>query len=270
MKSKNCSFAIPLFCLMILMHCGASLAASKPQVTAREVMERVKARDRGDDMTADIKVILTNRHGEKRSREMKTWRKDMEWGTKTRLLITAPPEIAGVGLLSWTYDDEDRDDLQWLYIPALKKVRMITSSEKGDYFMGTDFTYDDMDEDLSINDYDYKILEVYEQDGKTMYRVESIPKTEQTARKLGYGRIIHEIRGDIWMIVHSRMFDRKDRPLKHLDIPHINKINDIWTPNMLIMVNEQTSHSTVFEFSNLQYNSRLKDELFDRNYLDRE
>jgi outer membrane lipoprotein-sorting protein len=226
----------------------------------------VDERPDGDDRTAELYMLLTNKKGKQRERNVITYRKDEDEDSKTVMFFLEPADVKNTGFLTWSYDDESKDDDQWLYLPALKKVRRISSGNKSDYFMGTDFTYNDMG-DAEVDDYTHTLLGTEVIDGIECHHVEQLPKDDDVLKEQGYGRIEAWVRPDIWVLVKANFFDRKLKPLKELTVSDIEQIDGIWTPKTMIMKNLQTKHQTEFRFSNIHYNTGLDDSIFSQRSL---
>ena len=141
-----CVCVVLLFCLSVVSIHGAEL-------TGRDIMVKVDERPDGDEQRSVMKMTLINRRGKTRERSLLMYTKDYGKDSKSLMYFQSPGDVKGTGFLAWDYDYPKKDDDQWLYLPALKKSRRISSSSRNDYFMGTDFTYDDMgdrnvDEDI--------------------------------------------------------------------------------------------------------------------------
>lgn len=93
-------------------------------------------------------MTLINKRGAVRERKLISYSIDVGKEKKDRksiMFFQYPGDVKGTGFLTWDYDELNKDDDKWLYLPAIKKTRRISgSSAKQDYFMGSDFTYDDM------------------------------------------------------------------------------------------------------------------------------
>ena len=246
-------------------------AAELPTLDAHQVAVNVEERDEGTDEVADLEMVLVNDKGQERNRKVVAYRKDYTdnadgFDKKTVMFFKEPADVKDTGFLSWSYADPSKDDDQWLYPPALKKVRRISSSKKKDYFMGTDFTYDDMG-DRNVDDYTYTHLGTEVIDGVECYHLETLPKDAAIQKKTGYGRGEMWVRPDIWFIVKMKLFNEKKAFLKELTVSDIVQIDNIWTANTLKMVNEEEKHTTIFKFSNKKFNSGLDDEIFSERRL---
>jgi Protein of unknown function (DUF1329). len=120
-------------------------AAQMNAQTGRDIIQRVKDRPDGNTRYAEMQLTLIKKNGDKRERKMVSWAMDEGKDTKKIMFFTYPGDVKGTGFLTWDYDQAGKEDDKWLYLPAMKKTRRISgSSSKTDYFMGTDFTYDDM------------------------------------------------------------------------------------------------------------------------------
>ena len=93
---------------------------------------------------------LIDRRGKSRVRETMGYRRYYGEEKRTVLFYQSPTNVRGTGFLTYDYPNADTDDDQWLYLPALRKVRRISSSDRGDYFLGTDFTYEDIKKETRI------------------------------------------------------------------------------------------------------------------------
>lgn len=167
------------------------------------------------------------------------------------------------------YSDPDRDDDQWLYLPAARKVRRISSADRGDYFLGTDFTYDDMKNEtkVSATDYNHTTIGQEDVDGHPCYIVEGIPVDDETAKELGYGKTRAWIDADIWMVRKGEFWDIRGNPLKTMQSQDIREIDGVWTPHELTVKNHKTGHTTHFKFSDVDYETPVEDDVFTERAL---
>src|SRR5690606_29003066 len=110
--------------------------------------------------------------------------------TKILIKFLAPADVKGTSLLMFDY--EDQEDSQWIYMPALRKVRRIVSTEKGKNFMGSEFTNADMSKP-NLNDFNYKILGEATYEGKKCRKIEAIAKDDRIRQENGYSKKISYI-----------------------------------------------------------------------------
>jgi outer membrane lipoprotein-sorting protein len=165
----------------------------------------------------------------------------------------------------WDYDDADKDADQWLYLPAVGKVKRIASAEKGDNFMGSDFTYRDM-EGRDPDDYDQTIIgkEVY--DGDSCWVIESTP-IEGTDDD--YIRMKSWIVDETWVMRKAEFYDKKDELRKQLDTYDVELIDEIWTVKKMVMKDVKKKHQTEILVEDVEYNSGVPEENFTKRALQR-
>jgi outer membrane lipoprotein-sorting protein len=256
---------------LFITTCTLSSLAVQPalaleEIDAYQVILNEDEREDGDDRIADMEMVLINKRGQERLRKVVNYRKDYGEDDKSVMFFLEPADVKNTAFLSWNYDDAEKDDDQWLYLPALKKVRRISSSNRDDYFMGTDFTYTDMG-DREIDDYTYTHLEPEVIDGVECYHIERLPKDKDVMKETGYGRTEVWIRPDNWVMVKAVFYDKKLKLLKELTVSDIDQVDGIWTAHTLTMDNIQKKHKTIFNIDNVRYNTGLEDDLFSQRRI---
>ena len=150
---------------------------------ARQVADRPEA----DAAERHVRIVLTNRRGKVRERTATILRQRQADVRLTRITYTAPKSIRDTAFLSHDYDDLGQDS-RWFYLPAAQKVRRVPANSRGDYFLGTDFTYEDIQSELRFNldDYDFSAGQHTGRDDNTV-RLNGTPKSDAIAKQLGYG-----------------------------------------------------------------------------------
>ncbi|MDX8395833.1 MAG: outer membrane lipoprotein-sorting protein [Mariprofundaceae bacterium] len=268
MNKRNLSLII--FAVAILTGMGAVLSYSA-EITGLEIMQRVDHRDDGDDLIQTIHQKLIDKRGGVRERDMVAFRKDDGKDSKSISYFLKPANIRDTALLTYDYDGVgvERDDDQWLYLPALKKVRRISSSDRGDYFMGTDFTFEDIKQTPELEDYNWTLVGSEMIDGFDCWLVEGEPKTDDLKNSLGYSKTRGYIRKDIDVNVRTDYWDRKGQELKHFRMTELKQIDGIWTATQMVMENVQTKHRTEMTFSEQKYNSGISNRSFSERMLKR-
>ncbi len=228
------------------------------------IIKTINQQEDGESVSQRLKMTLIDKRGKERVRETIGYRKYFGKEKRTILFYSAPSNVKGTSFLTYDYPDKSKDDDQWLYLPALRKVRRISASDRGDYFLGTDFTYDDIKNERKVDaeDYHFKTLKEDAIDGLKSYLVEATPRTEIIAKELGYGRLLFWVRSDIWMITSAEYFDTKENPLKTFKAENIRLIDGIWTRHKLTVSNIKTGHTSIFTVSDVRYDSHIKDSLF--------
>jgi hypothetical protein len=240
-------------------------------ITGQEIAQKVHDRDEGDNYTANMKMILTDKNAKTRVRDLKTYTKYKGDDKLKLMFFLTPADVRNTAFLTYDYEDSDRDDDQWLYLPELKKVKRIASSDKSSSFMGSDFTYSDMTS-RNVQDYTYKIMKEPVVGGHKTWQMLVTPKTDKTIDETGYTKSIMFIRQDNFVIVQALHYIKAGKKLKYMKITSLQEIDGIWTTKKMQMITKKGKkklHKTIFEFSDIKYNQDLEESFFSTRTLER-
>jgi outer membrane lipoprotein-sorting protein len=246
------------------------LVAMAETPTGRQIMEWVDERDDGDDGVSDLEMILIDKRGNERVRSIRQYSKDKGEDTQGIMFFLTPADVKDTGFLSYDYDDPDKDDDQWLYLPALKKTKRIASGDKSGSFMGSDFTYSDMSSRV-LERYEYTLMKETEVNGVPVWQVEAIPN-EKEQKETGYTKSIVFVRKDNHVVVRSLMWVKKGKRNKYMEVKELEQIDGIWVPTHLTMTTKKgkaTLHRTVIKVSNVQFNQGLEESKFSVRQLEK-
>lgn len=242
---------------------------------ASNLVAGVNARADGEFVSRSLKMTLTDRRGKTRTRDTFGYRKyygsGKEQEKRTVIFYRSPTSLKGTGFLTYDYQDAEKEDDQWLYLPALRKVRRISAADRGDYFLGTDFTYEDIKKAGKLEESDYTFKTIAEEmiGEHLTYVVRAIPTSDATAQELGYSKVILNIDPQIHMIRTAKYFDVNGNALKTLVNKKITQIEGIWTSVETQIVNHKTGHRTDFVFSDISYAKPVADSVFQKRALRR-
>ena len=250
--------------LMAFIFAFALTASAQKNLTGLQIMEKVYNRPTGEDMEATLTMTLINASGDKRVREIKQFIRDFGKVEKKIMFFVKPADVRNTSFMNWSYDDPNKDDDQWIYLPALKKVKRISSDSKGDYFMGSDFTYDDLG-DRKPGDDTHKILREEKLNGEDCYVIESIPKDEDYM----YSKTVTWIIKDKWIGLKKEFYDEDGDYLKTLTIEKYDKIKGFWIITKTKMDNVQKKHQTVMELTNVKINVGIPSNKFTERMMKR-
>ena len=131
--------------IALLLAFIAAAGTLSAQISGQEVMENMYNRPTGEAMSANLVMTITNSRGATRERSILQYSLDSGDVERKVMFFTAPADVRDTSFMTWSWDD-GRDDDQWIFLPALKRVKRIASDSKDDSFMGSDFTYDDLGE----------------------------------------------------------------------------------------------------------------------------
>ncbi len=232
------------------------------ELTGREIVEKVYNLPTGEDQTSNLTMTLINKSGKQRVRIIKQFTKDMGDVEKSIMFFQSPADVKNTSFMSWTYDDESKSDDQWIYLPALKKTKRISSDSKSDYFMGSDFTYDDLG-DRKLDDDTHNLIGEETIDGVDYYVVESIPKDEEYM----YSKTKTWIRKDNFIGLKKEFYDEDEDLLKILKIKKFEEISGFLVITSSEMENVQKNHRTTMVLSNVEINTNISSSKFSERMM---
>jgi outer membrane lipoprotein-sorting protein len=251
--------------LSLLLVSNVSFALSAEEQKGLDISLEAKKRDLGwQDSTADMLMLLRNKQGQESIREIKM--KSLEVtndGDKSLTIFNKPRDVKGTAFLSFSHPVEA--DEQWLFLPALKRVKRISSRNKSGPFMGSEFAFEDLSS-FEVEKYTYKFLAEEELNGLKTFKVEQYPVDENS----GYTRRIVWIDTEEYRIHKIDFYDRKDSLLKTLSFKGYKQyLVKHWRADIQEMINHQNGKSTELKWSNYAFKTGLSDSDFNRNSLKR-
>ncbi|MBZ0179166.1 MAG: outer membrane lipoprotein-sorting protein [Melioribacteraceae bacterium] len=237
---------------------------AQEKLTGRQIIENVYYRPTGDDATSDLTMTLINSREDERVREIQQFSKDYGKEEKSIMFFLSPADVRNTSFMNWSYDEEGRDDDQWIYLPALKKIKRISSDSKSDYFMGSDFTYDDLGDRHPSED-THKLLREEKINGEDCFVVESIPKEEDYM----YSKTVTWVSKDKWIGLKKEFYDEDGDHLKNLTVEKYDKIDGFWVILHSEMHNIQKDHKTIMKLKNVKLNTGIDDGMFTERMMKR-
>ena len=253
-----------LTCLSVLFATFTLSSAWADDPKARQIMEKVDARDDGDNITSDMQMVLIDKNENERIRLLRSFRKDKGRDQWKLMFFLEPADVKDTAFLSYDYYNADKDDEQWLYLPALRKTKRIASSDKSGAFMGSDFSYADMTRE-ALENFDYKLLKEMEVRGHKVWLIERMPRSERVIDEYGYTKSVQFVRQDNFVVVRAVHWVKEGGRLKYMDIKKLELIDGIWQPIEIHMTTtkaKRTLHKTIMRFQNVKFNQNLKESLF--------
>ncbi|MBV1911744.1 MAG: outer membrane lipoprotein-sorting protein [Kangiellaceae bacterium] len=254
--------------------------AVQDNLAIEKIIENINLVNEGEFVSRELKMLLVDKRGKTRERNTLAYRKYFGDEKRTILFYKKPTNVKGTSFLTFDYPDPSIDDDQWLYLPALRKVRRISASDRGDYFLGTDFTYEDIKLEGKIETTDFRhnqlrreTITLKNSDGTSenikAIVLEGIPRSPTIAKELGYGRTEIWVDPTSWLVRKSIFWDPKNNLLKTLVVTDVYKVDDILTRHKMVIDNHKTGHHSEFVFSNVDYKSPVKDSLFTQRAMKR-
>lgn len=256
MKSFNLTKITSAFALVFI---GVLLFADQK---GDRIAKKVYGIKEADDSYAVATMILIDKKGNKKTRKIEMYTKKTEEGQNTFIEFLEPADVKGTKFL--TIAHKNSDDEQRIYLSALKKVRMISSSNKDGEFMGSDLYYYDM-EDRDYEDHTYQLLEENAAindkafDGMNFYVLEVVPKDKDAP----YSRTKMWVNKDSYFVYKIEAYDKKyDRLLKTIMILEVKNIKGVLTATKTIVINNKEGSKTLLAMNEIKINIGIKESIF--------
>ncbi len=226
--------------------------------TGRDIMLKAENRPEAKTSQTELTMTIINKRGKERVRKLKSYTMEVGKDEKTLMFFEYPGDVKGTGFLTWNYDKIGKDDDKWLYLPAMKKTRRISgSSAKKDYFMGTDFTYDDMG-DRNIDEDTHKLLGEETVNGHKCWKIESTSKDKRDI----FSKKIIWLRQDILIPEKVDFYDRMGKLHRQMVFDKVAQNKEYWVIMKMTMTNVQTKHKTIIEFNNMELDVPMDESKF--------
>lgn len=222
-------------------------------------------RDRGwTDSISEMKMTLRNRSGDESIRELRISNLEVaNDGDKSLTVFDSPKDVRGTGFLSFSHINEADD--QWLYLPALKRVKRISSKNKSGPFMGSEFSFEDLSS-FEVDKYDYRYLGEEIINSIVSYKLEMTPRYQHS----GYTRLVTWVDQKEFRIQQIQFYDRKKTLLKTQTYKNYRHyLGQYWRAHTMEMSNHQTGKFTMLEFDDYKFQTGLNEQAFKKNALKR-
>ncbi len=242
----------------------AQLSHGESKLTGLDVIKKVYYRPVGKDMKSTLTMKLIGSSGSVRVRKIRQFSRDFGRVEKKIMFFISPADVKNTSFMNWSYDRPSKSDDQWIYLPAIKKVKRISSDSKSDYFMGSDFTYDDLG-DRHPNMDTHKIIREETFEGENCYVVESRPKDKDYM----YSKTISWVIKGKWIGLQKKFYDEDGNYLKVLKVKSYKKIKGYRIVVHSEMKNVQKNHTTEMILQNVRINSGVSSRKFTERMMRR-
>ncbi len=250
---------------LLILFLPLAVQALTPEQRGLEIAREIEHRDTGfHDFEASMTMLLRNRQGEESLRNMRNKTLEVEDdGDKTLVIFDEPLDVKGTALLSFSHKVGDDD--QWLYLPALKRVKRIASRNKSGPFMGSEFAYEDI-ASQEVEKYTYKYIGEEPFEGKQAFLIERYPVDPNS----GYTRQQVWVDQERYIPLKIDYYDRKNAALKTLVFRGYQQyLGKYWRADQMYMENHQTGKSTLLSWEKYDFRTGLDDGDFNKNSLKR-
>lgn len=254
----------PLLILLLAALCSPELAlAAKSNPEGLALAQAVYDNPAGDDAASRGLMVLQEKGRTARKRELFTFVKERGKAERWSLTrFTVPADIRGVGLLTKDYPGDKND--QWLYLPALDRVRRVSSGRKGGRFVGSDLFFEDL-RDREV-DMDHHFLQGEGKIGKIKTKI--LVSTPVDRKNSVYSKRVSWIHPKTLIALRVDLYrGRAKQPVKRLTVKRLKRIQGYWTVLDSVMEDLKTGHTTRITLSKVKYNQGIPERLFSSQSL---
>jgi hypothetical protein len=204
----------------------------------------------------DGKTVCTERPRAKRIESVQCDTGDRQEDSKTVSFILEPIGEKGMAMLSYEFDAQDKDNISWLYLPAMGKVRKIISSDpdddSGSSFFGSEFFLEDL-ENIDVDDYTYPHVEEGQFQGRPVWIIEALPVPAHL-RKTRYGKSKLWIDRERHILLMQQLYNKRLKPYKQITMSRIERIDGVWTARRIVVKNLVSKRMSVMMTTSVCFN----------------
>lgn len=250
--------------LLVVLIAPAALAQTAD--AERRGLEIAQAADKANQgfasERATLSMDLVNAYGDvsKRKVAIETLEGTTD-GDRSRVIFDWPPDVKGTKLLTWTH--KQREDDQWLYLPAIKRTRRISGANKTGSFMGSELAYEDL-ASAEVERFGYRFVDEPTLDGRATFRIERFPRDATS----GYAREVVWMDKEYQNPLRIDFYDRRQALLKTAKFADYKRYDRFWRPATITFENVQTKKKTILTFDNRQLGAKLAPQTFDSARLE--
>ncbi len=235
------------------------------ELTVEQIVNKANqaAYYQGDDGKAKVKMVITDSQERTREREFVILRKDKKDGGDQFYYVyfDRPADVRKMVFMVHKHTDADKDDDRWLYLPNLDLVKRIAASDKRTSFVGSDYLYEDVS-GRSLTEDTHELVETNEKH----YVVKNVPRD---AEKVEFSYYLVHIDKKTFMPMLMEYFDKKDKKYRTIESLKVEKIGDFHTVTKSRVKDLKRESTTDMEFSEIEYNIELEEDIFTERYLRR-
>ncbi|HPC72494.1 MAG TPA: outer membrane lipoprotein-sorting protein [Treponema sp.] len=259
--------------LAALISLGPTIGVFAQDINLDALLARNENQPRPTATEGDMKMIIINKAGQQRVREIKAYSKtEADGTTKQSLIFLSPADVRDTRFLTIDYKDPAKDDEQYIYIPALRKVRTIGTSggeSKTGAFLGSDFTFADIGA-LDRKDFTVKLLGPDTMEGRQYAKVEYTAKSPQVVKNYGYSKIVRWIDLEHATTKQSEYYDASGKLVKRLVIQNQRLVDGkYWQFDAMEMQNLETGGKTIWQFVKTTILPSIDDKYFTVRFIER-
>jgi len=240
-----------------LLLCFCAVLPALAATDANAIMAAVYKQDSSRDMTMRAVLDIYAQDGTSSKKQFTLSRLGAAGDSKTLLRFTGPEEIRGVALLS--VNTKGATDRQWLYTPAIDRVRPISARELSEKFAGSDFTYEDVEERV-LDDFIYTLID--QDDTIENHKTYKIQATPISPDKSQYKYIYLWVAQDVPVILAAQMYDQGGVLIREMHASQLKKVSGMWGARKVEMISPADKTRTTLTIEEIHFNLPLDEKLF--------
>jgi hypothetical protein len=265
------SVSLEILALLGIVAFEPAPARAGSSLSGRQIMEKVTATRKLAGSEATIKLSIFDEKGNAREREIAAATKLFDGGTTEKRVFRflSPADVKGTAVLIFDY--ENKPDDMWIFLPALRKTRRILSSQGAQSFMGSEFSYSDMNVP-DLDDFTYRVGKDEACGGDTCYVVDVLPKNKEVAARDGYSKKTFWVSKSKFVLTRGLFYAQDGKLLKELVASNVKLLdpkNKRYRTMRMEMINKQNGRRSVFESTKMVFAPNTKDEYFTTSYIER-
>ncbi len=251
-----------VFCMFVLT--SAIAFAQQPQLTGEQIAQRTLRGDAfgWDGAKTRLRMTLTERDGSARTRVMEILGRRSSGLLQTVVRFLSPQDVAGTAFLM--LEQRGQRSEQHIYLPGLRRTRRIVGRETEGSFMGSDFTYADM-QGVDPQHATHTRMPDEKVGPTACYVVESMIKPDARS---AYAKTQSWVRTTDYLPLRTRFYDRAGKLLKTLYTRRVGELSGKPIVMEARMENQQTGHQTDLVVEAIERSDGLPDATFTPSALE--
>ncbi|MBX2807450.1 MAG: outer membrane lipoprotein-sorting protein [Cellvibrionaceae bacterium] len=252
-------FSVLLALVYSLLYCPVASAAGE----AAAVMQAVKDRYRGNSWEITSTITLIDKRNISSHRKIQVRGINENGDEKTLTRVLAPAKLQGTGFLNYDWQAYERENASWLFLPELGKVTRLSGANLADYFLGSDFTYGDLEE-LEVRDFTYKWLPPAD-NSTDLSAIVATPVDLDKENKYGYKKIHYWVDADKKLIVRAKYWLKQSAWIKYYRLTDVRQHSGVWLgmkEQMVLTRQNKRRHSSVIQHNRIEINPAINPDIF--------
>jgi outer membrane lipoprotein-sorting protein len=252
---------------VVIVAGGAASAAEG--LSADDIIRQTRDRNDGHSFLAEVSLILHDKKGNTRVRDFTYLQKDYANSDKFSMFFTTPNDVRGVAFhIENPHEVDGGEDSQWMYLPVSRQTRRISTTDKRGSFMGSDYSYADLDK-IRVKDFQQTLVGEEQVLGRDCYVLERVPASPEVLTKTGYNKLKVWIDKQNFLVMRQDFFDVKGVRIKQMRTMQVATVDQV--DSIMLSETEHFIDGTRSEmhFKQLQYNMNLDDRLFTQTAIRR-